>query len=396
MVSKEVIMTHISEREQELPDAVIGEIFRLTAEDKSIISLGPGQPDFPTPRPILDECKRAIYKATRYSSPGGVIELREALVKKLRKENNIKLGPENIIVTTGSQEAIFTAMLCTLDPAEEIIVPNPGYLAYIPAANLIHAVPVPLKLNEEDGFEVNPDELRKLINKKRTKVILINSPANPTGNVLKKRTLEEIAGIAREHDLYIFSDEAYERLTYGTKHVSIGSLNGMGDHVITFQTFSKTFSMCGFRVGYCAGPKKLMQAIEKAHHYLTLAAPHISQLLAIKALTIKKSYIEKMRKEYERRRNFLVERLNEIGLRTTLPKGAFYTFSNISEFSKDSTRFARDLLKKSRVAVIPGVEFGKFGEGYIRCSYATAYPMLEKATARIEKYLKKYDKSLRS
>ena len=208
--------------------------------------------------------------------------------------------------------------------------------------------------------------------------------------MLSKSTLEEIADIAIEHDLYVFSDEAYEKLVYGKKHISIGSLNGMEEHVVTFQTFSKSYAMCGFRVGYAAGPLDLIKAMDKVHHYVTLCAPNISQLVAIKALSLSPRYTEAMRKEYDRRRVFLVNRLNELGLRTRMPNGAFYAFSNIQDYSTDSYKFAEQILKKVKVAVVPGVEFGKYGEGYVRFSYAADIKLIEEGMNRIEKFLKSY------
>jgi len=383
-------MTHISERESELPEAVIGKLLKISSESKDIISLSVGEPDFITPKPLLDYAKTVISKGTHYTATTGRIELREAIAKKLKKDNKINLNPENILVTNGSQEAILTGFLSTLDPSEQAIVPNPGYLAYIPVIDLVNGNPVYVKLDEEDNFEFNPDRIKESIDKKKTQVIMINTPSNPTGTVLSKSTLEEIADIAIEHDLYVFSDEAYEKLVYGKKHVSIGSLNGMEEHVVTFQTFSKSYAMCGFRVGYAAGPLELIKAMDKVHHYVTLCAPNISQLVAIKALSLSPRYTEAMRKEYDRRRVFLVNRLNELGLRTRMPNGAFYAFSNIQDYSTDSYKFAEQILKKVKVAVVPGVEFGKYGEGYVRFSYAADIKLIEEGMNRIEKFLKSY------
>ena len=379
---------HISERESQLPDSIIGKLQEIAAERKDIISLGIGEPDFLTPKPVLDYASKIIKKSTHYTAPKGIKELREAISKKLRKDNKIDANPDNVLVTCGSQEAIFMAILSSLDPSEQIIVPNPSYLGYIPAIELADAAPVYIKLEEEDNFEINPDRLKELIDKKKTKAIIINSPANPTGNVLSKKVLEKIADIAVENDLYIFSDEAYEKLIYEKKHISIGSLNGMEKYVATFQSFSKTYAMCGFRLGYIHGPNKLIEAMTKSSHYVTLCAPNISQLLGIKALSLPNKYTQDMVNEYDRRRKFIVKRLNEIGLRTGMPYGAFYTFSNITSFSKNSLKFSQDLLKKAKVAVVPGTEFGNHGEGYIRCSYATDIKLIAKAMDRIEKFVK--------
>jgi len=381
-------MTHISERELELPDSIIGKLQGIAAEHKDVVSLGIGEPDFITPKPILDYATKIINIATHYSAPGGRTDLKEAICKKLKKDNKINADKDNIIVTCGSQEAIFSALLASLDPSEQVILPNPGYLGYIPAIDLVEGSPVYVKLKEEDNFEINPDDVKKLIDKKKTKIILINTPSNPTGNVISRKVLEELADIAVETDTYIFSDEAYEKLVYDKKHISVGSLNGMEKYAVTFQTFSKSYAMCGFRLGYAAGPKKLIEAMTKSSHYITLCPPHISQLLGIKALSLPNSYIEKMRVEYDRRRKFIVKRLNEIGLRTRMPNGAFYTFSNIEHISKNSLSFCKRLLNKEKVAVVPGSEFGIYGEGYIRCSYATELDNIKIAMERIEKFVK--------
>ena len=381
-------MVHISERELQLPDAIIGKLQEIAAEHKEIISLGIGEPDFITPKPILSHINKIINKSTHYSSPQGVKELREAISRKLKKDNKINADSDDVIVTCGSQEAIFIAILSSLDPSEQVIVQNPGYLGYIPAIELADATPIYIKLDEEDNFEINPDRIKELIDKKKTKAIIINSPANPTGNVLSKKTLEKIADIAVENDIYIFSDEAYEKLVYDKKHISIGSLNGMEKYVVTFQTFSKSYAMCGFRLGYAHGPKKLIKAMSKSSHYVTLCAPTISQLLGIKALSLPNKYIQSMVNEYDRRRKFIVKRLNEIGLRTNMPNGAFYTFSNIKHITNNSLKFSQDLLKKAKVAVVPGTEFGNHGEGFIRCSYATDIKLIAKAMDKIERFVK--------
>jgi aminotransferase len=264
-------------------------------------------------------------------------------------------------------------------------------LAYIPTIELFDAVPVAVPLLAENNFEINTDDVGKLIDKKKTKAIIINTPANPTGNVIKRKTLEELADLAVEYDMYIFSDEAYEKIIYdNANHVSVGSLNGIQDYVVSFFTFSKSYAMCGYRLGYCVAPKRVADAITKIHVYSSISAPTISQMLGVKALAIGNKYTNFMVKEYRRRRDFIVKRLNEIGLGTIKPQGAFYAFSNISAYMRDSRRFAFDLLAKAHVAVVPGAEFGRYGEGYIRCSYATRLPLIEKAMKRIESVLRRY------
>jgi|SRR3989344_2051598 len=383
-------MVHISERDLQLPSVEFPEIFKRVISDKKIISLGPGEPDFITPKPLLDYAKEIIDKSTHYSEPQGMLELRKAIVKKLAKDNNIKTDADNVVVTCGSQEGIFSALLTALDPTEQVLVPCPAYVGYVPAIELVSATPVFVPLFADNNFELNPDILKRHIDKHKSKVLILNTPSNPTGSVLSRKILEEVADIAIDNDLLVFSDEAYEHILFDdVKHVSIGSLNGMQDNVLTFQTFSKSYAMCGFRLGYCAGPKKFISEMVKDHHYISLTAPKISQLIGLKALSLNRKYVNYMVNEYKRRRNLIVSRLNELDLKTKMPKGAFYTFSDISKYSKNSSQFAHKLLEQSKVAVIPGTEFGPFGEGYIRCSFATGYEKIEEALSRIEKFLNK-------
>lgn len=380
-------MSFISERERELPRLEFPKIFSRVINDHSVISLGPGEPDFVTPRPLLKYAKSILKKSTHYADPQGMITLREAICNKVKKENRISASPENVLVTCGSQEALFASLLATIDPTEEVLIPSPGYVGYLPAIELVSGVPVQVKLEEKNNFEFDSDVLKKSVSRK-SKVLIINSPSNPTGTVLSKRNLEEIASFARNHKLVVITDEAYEKIVYDKKHVSLASLNGMDKYVITLQTFSKSFAMCGFRLGYAVGPQKLIKEMNKAHHYMTLSAPHASQMMGIKALSLPKKYTNKMVNEYRVRRDVLVKRLNHLSLRTKVPDGAFYTFSNISHYSKNSSKFAKLLLDKANVAVIPGTEFGKFGEGFIRCSFATDLKKINLALDNIEKVLR--------
>ena len=377
---------HISEREAELPDAVIGKLIKLATEDPRIVSLGHGEPDFSLPKPLQQYASRIAGKYNHYSSPGGVRELREAIAKKLKKDNKVHANPENIVVTCGSQEALMLAVACSTDVSEQIIIPNPSFLGYLPTLELLDTFPVFLELKESDRWQIDTDRLEKLIDRKKTTAILINTPSNPTGTVLDKKVLEEIADIAVEYDLYIFSDEAYEKIIYEKKHLSIGRFNGMEEHVATFQTFSKSYAMAGYRLGYVAAPTELAQAITKTHIYSTICAPTFSQMLGIKALSLPQKYITHMVNEYKKRGLYIYKRLNGMGLHTLKPEGAFYAFANIGQ--RNSQRFAKQLLAKAHVAVIPGSEFGSHGEGYIRMSYATRMDKIKIATDRIEKFLK--------
>src|SRR3989344_1791545 len=382
-------MVHISERERELPEAVIAKLLKIAEEDKNIISLGPGQPDFSLPEPLVQELHKLDKNCNHYAPPGGRKDLKQAIIKKLAQENNIQTEEDNIIVTVGSQEAFMLASMCSLDIGEQIILPDPGYLGYESILDIIHAIPVKLPVYQDNDFMIDPDVLKKIIDKKRPKATALKQPSNPPAMVIPKKILEAIADIAIDNNLYIFSDEAYEHILYdNNKHVSIGSLNGMEDNVVSMYTCSKSYAMCGFRIGYAAGPKKIIKAMTRLHPNTTISAPNPSQIIATKALTLPKKYIQTMVYEYDRRRKFLVKRLNQLNMKTLMPQGAFYTFSNIQHYSNNSFRFAAKLLQQAKVGVVPGKEFGNNGEGYIRCSYATTYEKIEEAMNRIEKTLK--------
>lgn len=381
----------LAERIKVIGTTKIEESLRIIEQHPEIISLGAGEPDFPAPPNVIKSAEKFLERGyTHYSPLQGRHELREELVKKLKKDNKIDVSPEQIVVTCGSKEAILLSILALVNPREEVIIPDPGYIAYRPIVELIDGVAKSLPLMERDGFEVHPDILKEMITKK-TKLIIVNTPSNPTGTVLSRKTLEEIADIAVEKNLMIMSDEAYEKLIYdNSKHVSIASLNGMEDRVITTQTFSKTYAMCGFRVGYAVANEKLIREMKEFKLCTTLSAPTFSQLAAVEALKNSSSYVKMMVKEYDRRRKMIVKRLNEIQKLSCLtPKGAFYAFPNIKNFKMSSGKFADFLLKKAKIAVVPGSEFGKYGEGYIRLSYATVYEKILKALDRIENSLRK-------
>lgn len=374
-----------------IEETKIEQSLRIIEEHPEIISLGAGEPDFPAPPNVVKSAENFLEKGyTHYSPLQGRHELREELVKKLKRDNGINSNSDRIIITCGSKEAILLSILTMLNPREEAIVPDPGYVAYRPIVELIGGISKPLPLKESDCFEIHPDVLRKLITKK-TKVLVINTPSNPTGTVLSKNVLEEIADIAVDKNLTIISDEAYEKLTYdGSKHISIGSFNGMDEKVITIQSFSKTYAMCGFRVGYAVADERIIKEMKEFKVCTTLSAPTFSQLAGIEALKNSSSYTKTMLKEYDRRRKMIVKRLNKIhGISCTNPKGAFYAFPNIRSFKMSSGKLADFLLKKAKVVTIPGTEFGKYGEGYLRLSYATAYEKIEQALDRIENSLTK-------
>ncbi len=381
----------IADRHKNLPKTEFQNIMKIAAENKEVISLGPGEPDFNTPEPIKEAVKKAIDEnKTHYSTTGGSQELRELISKKLKKENNIEANPdEEICVTTGSTEGLFLISSILIEPKDEIIIPNPGYMNYNPTTSFFRGIPIEMNMLNENGFGAEIEEIKKKITEK-THVLIINTPSNPTGNVMKKKELEEIADIVNDNNnTIIFSDEAYEKLVYNdNKHISIASLNGMENKVMTFQSFSKSFAMAGFRVGYVSGSKEVIKTMKRIRIYSTLTNSNFSEYAAIEALKTGNSYSEKMKIEYERRGKMLHKRLNSIGMfECNKPEGAFYMFPNIRKFKTNSVNLSNRILNEAKVLVVPGTEFGKYGENHIRMSYATSYEKIEEAMDRLEKWV---------
>ena len=384
-------MDKISKRVNGMPFSGIRKFFDLVGERKDIISLGVGEPDFPTPEPIKDAAIRAIENdQTSYTSNYGLLELRQKISEKLKKKNNIAADPKNeILVTVGVSEALDLATRAILNPGDEVLVPDPGYVSYKANVWFAYATPVSIPSFEEDEFRIQPDEIKKRINKK-TKAIIVSSPANPTGSVLRKKDLEEIADLCIEHDLVALSDEIYEVLIYDDeKHISIGSLNGMEDRTITLNGFSKACACTGWRVGYAAGRPEYIEAMMKIHQYTMLCAPTIAQYGVLESFA-HEEYVRDMVKEYDRRRRLLVKGLNEIpNISCITPKGAFYAFPNIKQTGLSSERFAERLLNEGMVAAVPGNSFGVCGEGHIRCAYCVSREDINEALGRIEGFVKK-------
>ncbi|MFH0969978.1 MAG: pyridoxal phosphate-dependent aminotransferase [Candidatus Diapherotrites archaeon] len=379
----------ISERVQELPTSEFEEIMKIAKENPSVISLGPGEPDFNSPQPVITATQKALGEGkTHYASIPGIPELREAIAKKLKKENKIRLEDplHEVCVTAGSTEGLLMGLLSVVDAGEEVLVPNPSFLAYTPMVDLVTGNPTPYNLTDQDGFQIHPEEIEDKITNK-TKAIILNTPSNPTGTVLSKKVLEEIADIAVEHELIVLADEAYEKFCFGNaKHHSIGALNGMHDYVLTFQSFSKTFAMPGFRIGYVAGHHELINKMSQIHIYTSLTTSTANQYGALKALELNKTYVEKMRKSYDTRRKLVLERIQEL---KTLhvevkPEGAFYVFPRITTRER-STDYTHRMLKKAKVLMVPGNEFGTKGEGFVRISYATSTQKINEAFERLEK-----------
>jgi len=378
----------ISERVSELPDSEFENIMKIAKEDQSVISLGPGEPDFDAPAPIVNATIKALKEGkTHYASIPGLPALREMIARKLKKENHISLDdPMNeICVTAGSTEGLLMGLLSVVDAGEEVLTPNPAFLAYEPMIDMVTGEPVPYKLSDKDGFQIHPEEIREKITNK-TRAIILNTPANPTGSVLSKKVLEEIADIAVENELIVFSDEAYEKFCFGkSKHVSMASLNGMHDYVLTFHSFSKSYAMPGFRLGYVAGHHELVKKMSQIHIYTSLAASTANQYGAMAALEMNQKYVEKMKHSYDERRKLTLQLLkNTHTLHVEKePEGAFYVFPRITN-GKKSSEYVHTMLKKAKVLMVPGNEFGKHGEGFARISYATGKDKIKEAFERIK------------
>jgi len=381
----------ISERVKNFPFSGIREFFELVQKAEDVVSLGVGEPDFPTPEPIKDAGIRAIENNyTSYTSNYGLLELREAIAEKMKARNDIILDPESeVLITSGVSEGLDLALRAIINPGDELIIHEPTYVSYRASIWFAGGTPVEVSTREEDEFRVRPDKIREAISDK-TKAILIASPNNPTGAVLRKKDLEEISDIAVEYNLLVLSDEIYEELIYDKqKHYSIGSLNGMEERTLTLNGFSKAYACTGWRLGYVAGREKYIKSLMKIHQYTMLCAPSIAQYALLNAFNYSDE-VERMIRSYDTRRKLLVKGLNSLpNVSCIKPKGAFYAFPNIKQTGLSSRQFAEQLLDKSKVAVVPGDTFGVSGEGYVRCCYASSREDLSEALARMEDFLGK-------
>jgi aminotransferase len=379
-----------------IPFSGIRKIFQaaveLEREGKKVIHLEVGRPDFDTPQHIKEAAKQALDEGfVHYTSNYGAPELRDAIAGKLLKENGIQVDPENeIVVTVGANEAILMTMLALLDPGDEVLIPDPIWLHYFYCAQLAEAKPVHVPLSGENKFQFDPADLERAITPK-AKMIVVNSPHNPTGAVLSKETLEAIARIAIEHDLLVISDEIYEKIIYdGAQHHSLASLPGMADRTLTVNGFSKAYSMTGWRLGYVAARKNLIDSLIRVHQYSATCATSFAQKGAVAAYRASQDCVREMVSEFDRRRKFLVEALENMeGVSCVRPEGAFYVFPSVKELGVDDEKLASYLLHEANVALVPGSAFGEFGRGYLRLSYANSYQNIEAALERIAKALRK-------
>ena len=380
---------YISETAKNVPPSGIREFFDIVYTRPDCISLGVGEPDFDTPWRISDSGIYSIKDGhTHYTPNRGLPELCRLVSAKLADFIGVTYSPEReMIMTMGVSQGLDLALRSIINPGDEVIIFEPCYVSYRANIEMLHGVAVPVETKFEEDFAIDIKRLKQAITS-RTKAILLNYPSNPTGISINKQKLTEIAELAKVHDLIILSDEIYSSISYDNKHVSITSLPGMKERTIYLNGFSKSHAMTGWRLGYIAGPEFLVSAMLKIHQYTALCAPTMAQYAAIEAIENGEHDVQKMITEYVRRKNFIVNRFNEAGLPCRMPNGAFYVFPNITPTGLSSRDFAMKLLDSKSVAVVPGNAFGKAGEGYIRCSYATSMENIREALNRIEAFVK--------
>jgi aminotransferase len=365
--------------------------FDIVATMKDVISLGIGEPDFVTPQPIIEAGIQALHAGeTHYTSNAGLLQLRQAITDHISKTYEVNYDPATeAIITVGVSEALYLAMTALLNPGEEVIIPTPCFVSYQAEVTLAGGVPVEIPTFVEDGFQVQPDRLEAAITP-RTKAILLGYPNNPTGAVYTRQVLLEIARIADKHDLIVISDELYDQLVYGIQHVCFPSLPGMRSRTLLLGGFSKNYAMTGWRAGFACGPADIIKGLVRIHQYTIMSAPTMSQMAALEAIQHGHKFVVQMRNEYDRRRKLIVGGLNQLGLPTFEPHGAFYAFPNVAITGMGDETFAQKLLEEERVAVVPGSSFGAGGEGFVRCSYATAYEKIEEALIRMQRFMHRH------
>jgi aminotransferase len=382
--------SYLSKTLNGLKPSGIRKFFDIAANMDDVISLGIGEPDFTTPQPIIEAGIRSLQEGeTHYTSNRGILELRQAVSDHIHKLYGVRYDPVNeIIITVGVSEALYLTFSALLNPGDEVIIPTPCFVSYQAEVILAGGKPVEVYTNMEEDFQPDPAVIEKAITP-NTKAILLGYPNNPTGAVCSRERLQAIADIAQKHDIIVISDEIYDRLVYDHEHVCFPSLPGMQERTLLLGGFSKSYAMTGWRVGYAAGPASVIEGLVRIHQYSVMSAPTISQYGALKAIQVGESYVQDMHAEYDRRRKLIHEGLNNLGLPTFEPHGAFYVFPSIHSTGMDDETFAERLLMEEKVAVVPGSAFGDAGKGFVRCSYATNYELIEKALEKIDRFLKK-------
>ncbi len=379
----------ISKKVEQLAPSGIRAFFDLVLGMKDVISLGVGEPDFVTPWNIREKAIYSLEKGyTSYTSNKGMPELRKQIAHFLGHRYGLEYDfDEEILITVGVSEGLDLAVRALLNPGDKVLVPEPAYVSYGPVVELAGGQPVFLKTDISNGFKMTAKQIAQAASQKGVKALMINYPSNPTGTSYRKEELNEIAKVVIKHGLVVISDEVYDELTYDFEHTPFPAIKGMRDRVIYLNGFSKAYAMTGFRLGYVCGPKEIVGAMTKIHQYTMLCASIIAQMAAQEALKNGLKEVLRMKREYMRRRRFIVDGLNELGLSCHLPEGAFYVFPSIAKTKEKSLDFAKNLLKQQKVALVPGVAFGPSCEGYVRISYASSYENLKEALIRIKDYL---------
>lgn len=378
----------ISNKIEGIQPSGIRKFFDVVSEMPDAISLGVGEPDFDTPYSVREEGIYALEKGrTFYTSNAGLKELREEISRYLKRKYSLDYDADNeIMVTVGGSEAIDVALRCMVDPGDEVLIPTPCYVSYLPCSIMADAVPKVIELKAENQFKLTRQELLDSITDK-TKILILAFPNNPTGAIMTREELEELVPVIIEHDLYVISDEIYSELTYDNKHCSIASLPGMKERTVTINGFSKAFAMTGWRLGYACAPKEIMKQMIKLHQFAIMCAPTNSQFAAIEALKNCDDDVDRMVEAYNQRRRFLLNSFKEMGIDCFEPFGAFYVFPSIAKFGMTSEEFANRLLREQKLAVVPGTAFGECGEGFVRISYAYSIENLKQGMDRIRKFI---------
>lgn len=382
----------LSDKIIDIKPSGIRKFFDIVSEMKDAISLGVGEPDFDTPWRVREEGIYALEKGrTFYTSNAGLKELRVEICNFLKRKYELEYEPlSQVLVTVGGSEAIDIALRCMINPGEEVIIPQPSYVSYLPCAVMADATPVIINLKAENNFKLTKDELLEAITDK-TKVLILPFPNNPTGAIMEKEELEEIAKVIIEKDIFVISDEIYSELTYKGKHVSIASIPGMLERTIVINGFSKAYAMTGWRLGYAAGPANIIAQMTKLHQFAIMCAPTNSQFAAVEALKNCDEEVENMVKAYDQRRRFLLDAFESMGMECFEPHGAFYVFPCIKKYNMTSEEFATRLLQEEKVAVVPGTAFGDCGEGFLRISYAYSIDNLKIALDRIKRFVERLE-----
>ncbi|WP_313578469.1 aminotransferase class I/II-fold pyridoxal phosphate-dependent enzyme [Lacrimispora sp.] len=382
----------LSDRIVEIQPSGIRKFFDIVSEMKDAISLGVGEPDFDTPWHIREEGIYSLEKGrTFYTSNAGLKELKLEICSYLSRRFAVTYDPDHeVMVTVGGSEAIDIALRAMLNPGDEVLIPQPSYVSYVPCTILANGVPVIIDLEAKDQFKLTSEKLLEKITPK-TKVLVLPFPNNPTGAVMKAEELEEIVKIVIEKDLFVISDEIYAELTYGRDHTTIASFPGMKDRTVLINGFSKSYAMTGWRLGYTAAPRVILEQMLKIHQFAIMCAPTNSQYAAVAALRDGDKDVQVMRESYDQRRRYLIHAFKEMGMECFEPHGAFYTFPSVKRFGMTSDEFATRLLREEKVAVVPGTAFGDCGEGYLRISYAYSLKNLKEALGRMDRFVKKLD-----